>query len=93
MASTTCLEPCWISRIASPASLASDTPRPVRLKLDCMLVTALSPHIGYDKSAQIAKKAYAEGLTLREAALELGYLTDAEFDQWVRPENMLEAGH
>ena len=54
-----------------------------------MLVTALNPHIGYDKSAEIAKKAYAEGLTLREAALELGYLTDAEFDQWVRPENML----
>ncbi|WP_448682215.1 class II fumarate hydratase [Pseudomonas nicosulfuronedens] len=57
-----------------------------------MLVTALNPHIGYDKSAEIAKKAYAEGKTLREAALELGYLTDAEFDQWVRPETMLEAG-
>ncbi|MBJ2243950.1 MULTISPECIES: class II fumarate hydratase [unclassified Pseudomonas] len=63
------------------------------LERGLMLVTALNPHIGYDKSAQIAKKAYAEGLTLREAALELGYLTDAEFDQWVRPENMLEAGH
>ena len=59
------------------------------LERGLMLVTALNPHIGYDKSAQIAKKAYAEGLTLREAALELGYLTDAEFDQWVRPENML----
>jgi len=57
-----------------------------------MLVTALNPHIGYDKAAEIAKKAYAEGKTLREAALELGYLTDAEFDQWVRPETMLEAG-
>lgn len=45
-----------------------------------MLVTALNPHIGYDKSAQIAKKAYTEGLTLREAALALGYLTDEEFD-------------
>ncbi|NMY25451.1 class II fumarate hydratase [Pseudomonas sp. WS 5021] len=63
------------------------------LERGLMLVTALNPHIGYDKSAQIAKKAYTEGLTLREAALELGYLTDAEFDQWVRPENMLEAGH
>ena len=63
------------------------------LERGLMLVTALNPHIGYDKSAQIAKKAYAEGLTLREAALALGYLTDAEFDQWVRPENMLEAGH
>jgi len=57
-----------------------------------MLVTALNPHIGYDKAAEIAKKAYSEGKTLREAALELGYLTDAEFDQWVRPETMLEAG-
>jgi fumarate hydratase class II len=63
------------------------------LERGLMLVTALNPHIGYDKSAQIAKKAYAEGLTLRQAALDLGYLTDAEFDQWVRPENMLEAGH
>lgn len=59
------------------------------LERGLMLVTALNPHIGYDKSAEIAKKAYAEGLTLREAALELGYLTDEEFDQWVRPENML----
>ena len=57
-----------------------------------MLVTALNPHIGYDKAAEIAKKAYAEGKTLREAALELGYLTEAEFEQWVRPETMLEAG-
>ena len=63
------------------------------LERGLMLVTALNPHIGYDKAAEIAKKAYAQGLTLREAALELGYLTDAEFDQWVRPENMLEAGH
>lgn len=63
------------------------------LERGLMLVTALNPHIGYDKSAEIAKKAYAEGLTLREAALKLGYLTDEEFDQWVRPENMLEAGH
>ena len=62
------------------------------LERGLMLVTALNPHIGYDKSAEIAKKAYAEGLTLREAALELGYLTDAEFDQWVRPENMLGPG-
>ena len=44
------------------------------------------------KSAEIAKKAYSEGLTLREAALALGYLTDEEFDAWVRPENMIEAG-
>ncbi|MDI3274900.1 class II fumarate hydratase [Pseudomonas sp. MDT1-16] len=62
------------------------------LERGLMLVTALNPHIGYDKSAEIAKKAYTEGLTLREAALQLGYLTDEEFDAWVRPENMLEAG-
>lgn len=61
------------------------------LERGLMLVTALNPHIGYDKSAEIAKKAYAEGLTLREAALDLGYLTDAEFDQWVRPQDMLGA--
>jgi len=57
-----------------------------------MLVTALNPHIGYDRAAEIAKKAYAQGTTLREAALELGYLTSEEFDQWVRPETMLESG-
>ena len=62
------------------------------LERGLMLVTALNPHIGYDKSAEIAKKAYSEGKTLREAALELGYLTDEEFDAWVRPENMIEAG-
>ena len=61
------------------------------LERGLMLVTALNPHIGYDKAAEIAKKAYAEGTTLREAALALGYLTDEEFDQWVRPEMMLES--
>jgi fumarate hydratase class II len=54
-----------------------------------MLVTALNPHIGYDKAAQIAKKAHKEGTTLKEAALALGYLTAAEFDAWVRPEDMV----
>ncbi len=57
-----------------------------------MLVTALNPHIGYDKAAQIAKQAYADGTTLREAALQLGYLSNQQFDSWVRPENMLKAG-
>jgi len=61
------------------------------LERGLMLVTALNPHIGYDKAAEIAKKAYAEGTTLREAALALGYLTDEQFDQWVRPETMLES--
>jgi len=54
-----------------------------------MLVTALNPHIGYDKAAKIAKTAHKEGTTLKETALKLGYLTEAEFDQWVRPEDML----
>jgi fumarate hydratase class II len=54
-----------------------------------MLVTALNTHIGYDKAAEIAKKAHKEGLTLKASALALGYLTEAEFDSWVRPEEMV----
>ena len=53
-----------------------------------MLVTALNTHIGYDKAAKIAKTAHAEGITLKEAAMNLGYVTEAEFDAWVRPEDM-----
>jgi len=53
-----------------------------------MLVTALSPHIGYEKSAKIALKAHHENTSLREAALALGYVTPEEFDRWVRPEDM-----
>ena len=53
-----------------------------------MLVTALTPHIGYDKSAKIALKAHREGLTLRDAALALGFVTAEQFDAWVRPEDM-----
>jgi fumarate hydratase, class II len=59
------------------------------LERSLMLVTALSPHIGYDRAAEIAKKAHHEGLTLREAAIALGYLSDEEFDRWMRPETML----
>ena len=54
-----------------------------------MLVTALNPHIGYDKASKIAKKAHAEGTTLKEAAVSLGYLTPERFDELVRPENMI----
>jgi fumarate hydratase class II len=54
-----------------------------------MLVTALAPHIGYDKAAQVAKHAHATGMRLRDAALALGYVTGDEFDQWVRPEDMV----
>jgi fumarate hydratase class II len=54
-----------------------------------MLVTALSPAIGYDRSAQVAHKAHAENKTLREACVELGFLSGEEFDRLVRPEKML----
>lgn len=54
-----------------------------------MLVTALNPHIGYDNAAKIAKNAHKKDLTLRESALELGLLTDEQFDEWVKPEKML----
>jgi fumarate hydratase, class II len=54
-----------------------------------MLVTALNPHIGYDKAAQIAKKAHKEGTTLKAAAVASGHLTADEFDQWVKPEDMV----
>ena len=68
---------------------------PNRARLDelvrgsLMLVTALAPRIGYDKSAEIAKKAHKEGTGLREAALALGYVTAAQYDDWVRPERMV----
>ncbi len=54
-----------------------------------MLVTALAPHIGYDRAAEIAKRAHLEGITLREAALALGYVTADEFDAWVKPADMV----
>ena len=55
-----------------------------------MLVTALSPHIGYDKAAEVAKKAHRDQLTLKEAAMALGYVSAEDFERWVRPEDMLE---
>jgi fumarate hydratase, class II len=58
------------------------------LENSLMLVTALNPHIGYEKAAKIAKTAHKENKTLRQAAIELGYVTDEEFTQWVRPEDM-----
>ncbi len=54
-----------------------------------MLVTALNNHIGYDKAAKTAKKAHKEGTTLKQAALDLGVVTEEQFDQWVRPEDMI----
>ena len=59
------------------------------LENSLMLVTALNTHIGYEKAAKIAKKAYEEGSTLREAALASGLLTNEQFDEWVVPENMV----
>ncbi len=56
-----------------------------------MLVTALNPHIGYDKAAQIAKKAHKEGLSLKQAALALGHVTEAQFAEWVVPASMTNA--
>jgi fumarate hydratase class II len=54
-----------------------------------MLVTALNPHIGYENAAKIAKTAHKENKTLREAAIALNLLTNEQFDQWVKPEDMV----
>jgi fumarate hydratase class II len=63
------------------------------LKHSLMLVTALNPYIGYEKAATIAKTAYKDGTTLKEAALKTGFLTEEEFDQMVRPEKMIHPGN
>ena len=55
-------------------------------------MTALKEHIGYDKAAKIAKTAHANGTTLREEAVGGGYVTNEEFDAWVRPEDMIRPG-
>ena len=54
-----------------------------------MLVTALNPYIGYDKAAEIAKKAHREGITLKAAAIATGYVTEEQFESWVIPEKMV----
>jgi len=59
------------------------------LERSLMLVTALTPHVGYDAAARVAKTAHASGKTLRETAIELGIATGEEFDRWVRPEDMV----
>jgi fumarate hydratase class II len=61
----------------------------LHLENSLMLVTALTPHIGYDKAAAVAKKAEAEGSTLRQAALALGYVSPEDFDQWINPRVMV----
>ncbi len=62
------------------------------LENSLMLVTSLNPHIGYYKSAEIAKKAHKEGTTLKEAALSLGYVSAEDFDKWVDPADMVRGG-
>jgi fumarate hydratase class II len=70
--------------------LEADTARiDEHVRNSLMLVTALTPLIGYDKAAEVAHKAHHDGSTLRQAALELGYLSAEEFDQAVRPEDMV----
>ncbi|NMB72162.1 MAG: class II fumarate hydratase, partial [Bacteroidales bacterium] len=59
------------------------------LENSLMLVTALNPHIGYENAAKIAKKAHKEGKTLRQAAIELGLVTDEQFTMWVDPKKMI----
>jgi len=72
------------------AGIRPDRERIARMvERSLMLVTALAPHVGYDRAAAIAEKAHSEGTTLRQAALALGAATADEFDSWVRPEAML----
>ena len=72
------------------AGIEANTQRIEQLMRDSlMLVTALNPHIGYDNAAKVAKKAYAEDTTLKAAAVELGILTEEQFDAYVRPEEMI----
>ena len=80
---------CRSFAVRCAAGIAANEPR-IRAHLDnsLMLVTALSPHIGYEKAAEIARLAHRDGLSLREAALRLGYVSADEFAAWVRPEDM-----
>ena len=55
-----------------------------------MLVTALNPRIGYEKAAQIAKNAHKERLTLKESAIESGYVTESQFEECIKPEDMVD---
>jgi fumarate hydratase class II len=72
------------------AGIEANTERIEKLMRESlMLVTALNPHIGYEKAAAIAKNAHKKGITLKQSALELGHLTGEQFDEWVRPENMV----
>ena len=98
------LQPCCsrsgCSRTAPSASptIASSASKPNRERItelmqrSLMLVTALAPKIGYDKAAEIAKSAHKNGTTLKQEALRLGYISEADFDAIVRPETMIGPG-
>ena len=68
---------------------ANDARIKMHVQNSLMLVTALNTHIGYDKAAEIAKHAHKNNLTLKEASLALGHLTEQQFDEWVRAEDMI----
>jgi fumarate hydratase class II len=76
--------------------VAGIEPNPARisenLNNSLMLVTALNTHIGYEKAAAIAKKAYTENMTLKKAAIDSGFVTEQQFDKWVIPEEMIKPG-
>ena len=75
--------------VTQPARVLERSRIDTLLNESLMLVTALNPHIGYDKAAQIAKKAHKEGTTLKAAALALGHVTGQQFDDWVKPGEMV----
>jgi fumarate hydratase class II len=81
---------CESFRAHCAAGIEPNRPRiAMHLERSLMLVTALSPHLGYDAAARIAKTAHATGRTLRETAIELGLVTPEQYDEWVRPEDMV----
>ena len=77
------IDNCLIGIVANEARIAQ------LLEQSLMLVTALNPYIGYDNAAKIAKKAHNEGTTLKQAALALGLVSEQQFDEWVKPEEMV----
>jgi fumarate hydratase class II len=89
---------CWLGlkRLSRCRPLGGHGIDPARiaelLGRSLMLVTALSPHIGYDRAAEIVQRAHRDGLSLCEAALASGHVTAAEFERWVDPERMTRAG-
>jgi fumarate hydratase class II len=79
---------CFTSRCVEGLTVNKDRVNEL-MNASLMLVTALNPHIGYDKASEIAKKAHKEGKTLKEAAVASGYLTAEQFEQWIVPTDMI----